>query len=104
MISVDLNMDQYGLGKNVYGLARIVIWNEGTGSAGYGNYCFAVSHQFNSPMGEEAKARTKIKEPTAMQLVNGGPWVWKSGSIKNYPRRLGAVRLLGRCLTQAKLK
>lgn len=103
MIDININMDQYGRGNRIYGLARIVIWNDGSGDGDHGNYLFAVSHQFNSPHGSEAAGRTGRAEPTVVDLVGGGPWVWKSGAIRSYPRRLGAVRLLGRALKKANL-
>jgi len=103
MISVEINLDPFGDVESRLPLALIAIWNDGTGDIEFGNYKWAVSHQFDSAFGQRAAKKSGIDEPGPHDLTGGGPWVWKKGELTGFKRQAGAAALLGRVLRAARL-
>lgn len=72
MIDVLMNLDSFGLGKKITQLARIKIWNDGTGSKNVGNYKYEIRGKSNRLMkagmiaGFPRKAKHSVK---LLQLV-----------------------------------
>lgn len=81
MIRVTLELDVHGKGEKKRMLAVIVIANDGTGTAKFGNYEYALSHS-GAYLG-------KRKEP------------FKKGRIEGFKRTLSPYKLLQLVLEDA---
>lgn len=81
MIKVIVELDVKGLGKKKRLLCVIVIANDGTGTAKYGNYAYALSHS--------GKYLGKRKEP------------FKEGRVLKFNRSHSPYELISLCLKDA---
>lgn len=93
MISVEINLQPHGDVSREKTLARIIIWNDLSGSTTFGNYKYVVSHQ-DGYAGQLPDVRALVDDP---QLG------WKRGAIRNFNRRSGAVKLVAEVLRAARL-
>lgn len=104
MINVEMTLDQYGEGANITPLVRIIIWNTGTGTPTRGNYKYSISHQYTSRFGKRAAKATGHKAPTKEDLLDwDGPWVWKFGTVSQFPKHKGAAALLATVMWRSEI-
>lgn len=105
MVAVTIDLWPFGYAQESKSLVTIAIWNDGSGDREKGNYKYRISHQLGTFYAVTAAEKTKIENPTALDLCDdvNEPWVWKSGRIENFKRQKGAACLLAAVLKDAKL-
>jgi hypothetical protein len=81
MVRVTLELLPHGSKRGIKEIGKIEIWNDGTGTGNLGNYGYRIYH------GGKYAFRAEV---------------YKTGSIKGFPRKWSPYRLLQRVLKDAR--